>query len=95
MNVRQFSVESQPYAWECREDSPCQHLCFDLHDGTFECACKDGFTLSVNGYSCIGMYKKVSKNCQALIEKDVEKIEEKNCKVSSETNQTSYSCNPV
>ncbi|KAF8791124.1 pikachurin-like [Argiope bruennichi] len=38
---------------ECREDSPCQHLCFDLHDGTFECACKDGFTLSVNGYSCI------------------------------------------
>lgn len=38
---------------ECREDSPCQHLCFDLHDGTFECACKEGFTLSVNGYSCI------------------------------------------
>ncbi|KAG8201453.1 hypothetical protein JTE90_024323 [Oedothorax gibbosus] len=38
---------------ECREDSPCQHLCFDLHDGTFECACKEGYTLSVNGYGCI------------------------------------------
>ena len=41
---------------ECREDSPCQHLCFDLHDGTFECSCKEGFTLSVNGYSCIGEF---------------------------------------
>ena len=28
-------------------------LCYDLHDGTFECACKEGYTLSDNGYSCI------------------------------------------
>lgn len=28
-------------------------LCYDLHDGTFECACKEGYTLSDNGYSCM------------------------------------------
>src|SRR5205807_494669 len=30
-----------------------QQLCFDLHDGTFECACRDNYFLSDNGYTCI------------------------------------------
>jgi hypothetical protein len=38
---------------ECVSKNPCQQLCFDLHDGTFECACRDQFFLSENGYSCI------------------------------------------
>jgi len=38
---------------ECRLNGLCQMLCYDLHDGTFECACKEGYTLSDNGYSCI------------------------------------------
>ena len=42
------------HAGECRTNGPCQHLCFDLHDGTFECACKEDYTLANNGYSCIG-----------------------------------------
>ncbi|CAG2113615.1 unnamed protein product [Medioppia subpectinata] len=41
---------------ECRTSGPCHQLCFDLHDGTFECACNKGFTLDNNGYSCIGQY---------------------------------------
>ncbi|XP_074593031.1 pikachurin-like [Brevipalpus obovatus] len=38
---------------ECQSNGPCQHLCFDLHDGTFECACRPGYTLSHNGYACL------------------------------------------
>ncbi|XP_015795541.1 pikachurin isoform X2 [Tetranychus urticae] len=38
---------------ECHSNGPCQHLCFDLHDGTFECACHPGYILSDNGYSCL------------------------------------------
>lgn len=37
---------------ECKVDGPCQQICFDLHDGTFECGCSAGFKLSSNGYSC-------------------------------------------
>lgn len=37
---------------ECGEDNPCEQLCFDLHDGTYECSCKEGHTLADNGYSC-------------------------------------------
>ncbi|XP_075731876.1 pikachurin isoform X1 [Rhipicephalus microplus] len=37
---------------ECRVDGPCQQMCFDLHDGTFECGCTPGYRLSSNGYSC-------------------------------------------
>ncbi|XP_064476883.1 pikachurin-like [Ornithodoros turicata] len=37
---------------ECRVDGPCQQICFDLHDGTFECGCSTGYKLSTNGYGC-------------------------------------------
>lgn len=37
---------------ECRKSSPCHQMCFDLHDGTFECACHEGFHLQLDGYSC-------------------------------------------
>ncbi|XP_054162749.1 uncharacterized protein LOC128960645 [Oppia nitens] len=37
---------------ECRTSGPCDQLCYDLHDGTFECSCNMGFTLDNNGYSC-------------------------------------------
>lgn len=38
---------------ECRKSNPCQQLCFDLHDGTYECACHERHQLDVNGYSCL------------------------------------------
>ncbi|CAN8004386.1 unnamed protein product, partial [Ixodes hexagonus] len=40
------------FAGECRVDGPCQQICFDLHDGTFECGCSSGYHLSSNGYGC-------------------------------------------
>ncbi|KAL7633166.1 UNVERIFIED_CONTAM: hypothetical protein RMT77_016536 [Armadillidium vulgare] len=36
----------------CRSNELCEQLCFDLHDGTFECDCRPGFVLDPNGYSC-------------------------------------------
>ncbi|XP_050524047.1 pikachurin-like [Daktulosphaira vitifoliae] len=36
----------------CGIDSPCQQLCYELHDGMFECDCKVGFSLHEDGYTC-------------------------------------------
>uniref|UniRef100_A0A2S2NPU2 Pikachurin n=1 Tax=Schizaphis graminum TaxID=13262 RepID=A0A2S2NPU2_SCHGA len=36
----------------CGHDSPCQQLCYELHDGMFECDCKTGFALHEDGYTC-------------------------------------------
>lgn len=36
----------------CNEKNPCEQTCFDLHDGTFECGCHQGFLLAQDGYSC-------------------------------------------
>ena len=44
---------SLPSAGRCAQHNPCEQLCFDLHDGTFECTCFDNYFLSDNGYSCI------------------------------------------
>lgn len=43
-------------AGECGKNNsnnnPCEHICLDSHDGTYECSCFYGFTLAVDGYSC-------------------------------------------
>lgn len=39
----------------CGHGSPCEQLCYELHDGMFECDCRDGFELHRNGYSCLEM----------------------------------------
>ncbi|XP_044575810.1 pikachurin-like [Cotesia glomerata] len=36
----------------CGHNSPCEQLCYELHDGMYECDCRDGFILHKNGYSC-------------------------------------------
>ncbi|KZC11196.1 Pikachurin, partial [Dufourea novaeangliae] len=36
----------------CGHGSPCEQLCYDLHDGMYECDCRDGYILHKNGYSC-------------------------------------------
>lgn len=46
--------KSRP-AGECgsgNASNPCEHLCLDLHDGTYECSCFYGFALALDGYSC-------------------------------------------
>lgn len=43
------------FSGECGKNNnsnPCEHICLDLHDGTYECSCFYGFTLAVDGYSC-------------------------------------------
>ncbi|XP_049881213.1 pikachurin-like [Pectinophora gossypiella] len=37
----------------CGEGSPCEQLCRELHDGTYECGCGPGYILHVNGYGCL------------------------------------------
>ncbi|XP_017773533.1 PREDICTED: pikachurin [Nicrophorus vespilloides] len=39
----------------CNHGSPCMQLCYDLHDGMYECGCKAGFLLHDDGYSCYEM----------------------------------------
>lgn len=36
----------------CNHGSPCMQLCYDLHDGMYECDCRPGYTLHADGYSC-------------------------------------------
>ncbi|CAK1547749.1 unnamed protein product [Leptosia nina] len=38
---------------KCGEGSPCEQLCRELHDGTYECGCGPGFVLHVDGYGCL------------------------------------------
>ncbi|XP_028030608.1 pikachurin [Bombyx mandarina] len=37
----------------CGEGSPCEQLCRELHDGTYECGCGPGYVLQVDGYGCL------------------------------------------
>ncbi|CAG9135670.1 unnamed protein product [Plutella xylostella] len=37
----------------CGLGSPCEQLCLQLHDGTFECGCGAGYVLHVDGYGCL------------------------------------------
>uniref|UniRef100_A0A182QWQ8 Uncharacterized protein n=1 Tax=Anopheles farauti TaxID=69004 RepID=A0A182QWQ8_9DIPT len=41
-----------PGAGRCGHGSPCEQLCYELHDGMYECDCSEGFELNKNGYSC-------------------------------------------
>ncbi|KAG4076471.1 hypothetical protein HA402_005914 [Bradysia odoriphaga] len=36
----------------CGHGSPCMQLCYELHDGMYECDCTEGYELNQNGYSC-------------------------------------------
>ncbi|XP_037301819.1 uncharacterized protein LOC119192075, partial [Manduca sexta] len=37
----------------CGAGSPCEQLCRELHDGTYECGCGPGYVLHVDGYGCL------------------------------------------
>ncbi|CAG9821107.1 unnamed protein product [Phaedon cochleariae] len=36
----------------CDENTPCEQLCYELHDGMYECDCREGYILREDGYSC-------------------------------------------
>lgn len=44
------------FSGRCGRGSPCEQLCYELHDGMYECDCKDGYILHKNGYSCAGEF---------------------------------------
>ncbi|XP_059609965.1 pikachurin [Phlebotomus argentipes] len=47
----EVSVEAA-FQGHCGHGSPCEQLCYELHDGMYECDCTEGFELQKNGYSC-------------------------------------------
>ena len=48
----------------CGHTSPCEQLCYEIHDGMYECDCIEGYELNKNGYSCQGTY--VPSNSHSL-----------------------------
>ncbi|KYB26728.1 Pikachurin-like Protein [Tribolium castaneum] len=56
-NKLQFEAAFQG---RCNRGSPCEQLCYDLHDGMYECDCKSGFILRADGYSCYEINSTVS-----------------------------------
>ncbi|KAL4719903.1 hypothetical protein ACJJTC_015388 [Scirpophaga incertulas] len=55
----------------CGEGSPCEQLCRELHDGTYECGCGPGFELHVDGYGCIELNATRSTELSPDTEEDV------------------------
>lgn len=45
---------SLSFLGKCDHGSPCDQLCYELHDGMYECDCTEGYELQKNGYSCQG-----------------------------------------
>ncbi|CAB3226164.1 unnamed protein product [Arctia plantaginis] len=60
----------------CGEGSPCEQLCRELHDGTYECGCGPGYVLQVDGYGCLELNSTKSTDTEeeeedVLYQKDV------------------------
>ena len=52
--IRNHPVHFIMFSGRCGHGSPCEQLCYELHDGMYECDCSEGFELNKNGYSCQG-----------------------------------------
>ncbi|XP_018328441.1 pikachurin [Agrilus planipennis] len=57
VNKLQFEAAFQG---RCDRGSPCEQLCYDLHDGMYECDCNSGFQLHEDGYSCYELNSTIS-----------------------------------
>ncbi|BFG05280.1 pikachurin [Drosophila madeirensis] len=44
--------EEAAFQGRCGHTSPCEQLCYEIHDGMYECDCIEGYELNKNGYSC-------------------------------------------
>ncbi|XP_048487119.1 uncharacterized protein LOC125490822 [Plutella xylostella] len=51
--------------------SPCEQLCLQLHDGTFECGCGAGYVLHVDGYGCLELNATRPSDSTLATEEDV------------------------
>ncbi|XP_076289141.1 pikachurin isoform X3 [Lasioglossum baleicum] len=50
--VEEKTTFEAAFQGRCGHGSPCEQLCYELHDGMYECDCRDGYILHKNGYSC-------------------------------------------
>ncbi|XP_043254794.1 pikachurin [Colletes gigas] len=50
--VEEKTTFEAAFQGRCGHESPCEQLCYELHDGMYECDCRDGYILHKNGYSC-------------------------------------------
>ncbi|XP_066961133.1 pikachurin-like isoform X1 [Macrobrachium rosenbergii] len=74
----------------CENNAICEHLCFNLHDGTFECDCQRGYTLEPDGYSCTKLnYSK--SDASVLYEKEASFVAILDDDYQSEDYQGTYS----
>ncbi|XP_023246649.1 pikachurin-like [Copidosoma floridanum] len=55
----------------CGHGSPCEQLCYELHDGMYECDCRDGYILHKNGYSCAELNTTSSSTSEGIIPPEV------------------------
>ncbi|XP_068624233.1 pikachurin-like [Battus philenor] len=55
----------------CGAGSPCEQLCRELHDGTYECGCGPGFVLHVDGYGCVELNATKSTESSSGTHEDV------------------------
>ncbi|KAF9796015.1 hypothetical protein SFRURICE_010112, partial [Spodoptera frugiperda] len=52
LSIKKLATSVVVFAGRCGEGSPCEQLCRELHDGTYECGCGPGYVLHVDGYGC-------------------------------------------
>ncbi|XP_058461407.1 uncharacterized protein LOC131436607 isoform X2 [Malaya genurostris] len=64
------SVEAA-FQGRCGHGSPCEQLCYELHDGMYECDCAEGFELNKNGYSCQELNTTSTDENASSVEEDV------------------------
>ncbi|XP_015126557.1 pikachurin [Diachasma alloeum] len=70
----------------CGHNSPCEQLCYELHDGMYECDCRDGYILHKNGYSCSELNSTLPStgDIHGSTEDDVNRLSMKNYPDTSE-----------
>ncbi|XP_039746318.1 uncharacterized protein LOC120624052 [Pararge aegeria] len=66
----------------CGEGSPCEQLCRELHDGTFECGCGPGYVLHVDGYECLELNS--TKSTESSLDKQEDVLYQKDVSFSAE-----------
>ncbi|XP_055847486.1 uncharacterized protein LOC129913052 isoform X2 [Episyrphus balteatus] len=55
----------------CGHTSPCEQLCYEIHDGMYECDCIEGYELNKNGYSCQVINSTLPPDSPSKSEEDV------------------------
>ncbi|XP_055921913.1 uncharacterized protein LOC129952956 [Eupeodes corollae] len=66
----ELNVEAA-FQGHCGHTSPCEQLCYEIHDGMYECDCIEGYELNKNGYSCQVINSTLPPDSPSKSEEDV------------------------